>query len=381
MSSLAFLFNRLLQDFRFQSKVIKMVMDWTVMLYMTIPAVFMAGFTYRSWWIELPDWSEFVVLPGLASIVFIVSWSSQYRSFVKEADEVFLLKYKQKYFQLKKWAYGYSFIKNVVSILLAVLLVLPFLSHKYSFSITEVFCFMLLFIGFSSFIMSIKMIFSMYLQGWLEKLLLTLLFLFFLAATLLSFSQYVYMPAYLIGIALIFIVISFFLSYRRLHTTKYFYQEVAKENEEFMRYVQLVFGAAPELEKPKIIKRTRPLLFPQSKRLFKRNLATFGFLELFFKVILRNSSYFGGYYKLFAVTALAIILIPPLYLKLILLLGFWYFIWIWAGHVWDKVILTNPIGRQYENHDAFFSARKQACLVLTLPAICLLSVILIVNLF
>lgn len=101
MSSLAILFNRLLQDFRFQYKVVKMVLDWTVLLYIVVPGLVIAGFIYRSWWIDLPAWNEFVCLPFIAVFIYLISWTSRYRTFVKEADEVFLLKHKLKYFNLK----------------------------------------------------------------------------------------------------------------------------------------------------------------------------------------------------------------------------------------------------------------------------------------
>lgn len=240
---------------------------------------------------------------------------------------------------------------------------------------------MLLFVGFSFIVMAIKMILSSYWAGWLEKLLLSVIFVFFLVGTIFLFSNYVYVPVYFIGIAFLFTVMSIILVNRRFHTTRYFLQEITKENEEKLRFINLVFGAAPGIEKQKFIKRKQPLLFPQSQMIFKKYLAPFGFYELFIKTILRNTTYFGGYFRLLGVTAFAIITIPPLYLKLFILIGFSFFIWIWVGYLWDKVIFSNPIGKQYRNHDAFLSARKKAELYLTLPSICILSLILIVNLF
>jgi len=271
-------------------------------------------------------------------------------------------------------------MKNTVSVILAVVLALPFLHDTHSFSFSEMICFLLLFTGFSFFIMSIKMTLASYFQGWKEKLFVFVIYVFFLFVTILIYSNYVYVSVYFVSIALFSMVIAFILAYYRLRTTRYFQQEIIKENEERMRYVNLVFGAAPELEKPKVLKRTRPLLFRQSQRIFKKNLAQNGFFELFIKVILRNSTYFGLYYKLLAVTALAMIALPPLYLKLIVLIGFSVFIWIWLGHLWNKVILANPIGRQYRHQDAYFTARKKACLFLAIPAIGLLTTIVIVNL-
>ncbi|WP_394232243.1 ABC transporter permease [Niallia oryzisoli] len=380
MSSFWILFNRLVQDYRFQYKVVKMVFDWTVMLYIAVPGLVIAGYMYSSWWIELPAWSAFIHLPVIAVIVYFVSASSSCRSFVKEADGVFLLKHKQKYILLKKWSFFYSLTKNAISIILTVILASPFLTVKHSFSMVEVLCFMLLFISLSFFFIGIKMFFSSYFQGWKEKLLVVLVFVVFLIGTICVFSNYVYVPNYFIGISFVFMIIAFILTYYRLHTTRYFQQEIMKEDEEKMRYVNIIYGAAPELEKPKIIKRNRPIVFPQSKKLFKRNLAQNGFYELFIKVVLRNSTYVGGYYKLLGVTALAMISLPPLYLKLLILMGFTVFIWIWTGHLWDKVILANPIGRKYRNHDAFFIARKKTRLYLTVPAVCFLTVIVIVNL-
>ncbi|WP_338452392.1 ABC transporter permease [Niallia oryzisoli] len=380
MSSLAILFNRLLQDFRFQYKVVKMVLDWTVLLYIVVPGLVIAGFIYRSWWVDLPAWGEFVYLPIIAVFIYFISWTSRYRTFVKEADEVFLLKHKLKYFNLKKWSYLYSLIKSTISIIIAVIVALPFLTSKYSLSFSEIICFMLLFVGFSFCIMAIKMILSSYWTGWIEKLLLFGIFVLFLVGTIILFSNYVFVPVYFIGISFLFTAMAFILVNRRFHTTRYFLQEITKENEERLRFINLIFGASPGFEKQKIIKRKQPLLFPQSQKIFMKNLAPFGFYELFIKIILRNTTYFGGYFKLLGVTAFAIMTVPPLYLKLFILIGFSFFIWIWVGYLWDKVILSNPIGKQYRNHDAFFSARKKAEFYLTLPAICILSVILIVNL-
>ncbi|MCQ6274940.1 ABC transporter permease [Bacillus sp. V3B] len=381
MNSFEIFFDRVKRDYLFQYKIIKTVFDWTVLLYLVIPTLIITFFIYRSWWLELPEWSEYLSLPLLAILAYFVSSTDSYRTFVKEADGIFLLKHKKKFTNLKKSIFVYSLGKSALKIIVFTTIVSPFFLFQFSLNIGEILCFMLFYIGFSYFISAIKMIIRSQFQGWQEKVFLwTTLFALFLC-NVMTFSNFVTVPLYSISIAILFLGISLCIFIPRIHSTKYFQKEVSEENKQRLRYINLIAGASPNIEKPKIFQRKKPFLFRQSTRIFKRNLAYNGFLELFFKIILRNFTYLSGYFRLLGVTGVALVAVPPIYLKLIILIGFSFFIWIWVANLWDKVILSNPIGKHYSNYDSFFRARKKAGLLLSLPSIGILVFIVIVQFF
>src|SRR5690625_1105819 len=104
MSSWQIFFQRLINEWKFQISVFRTILDWTVIVYIVLPIVVIFSFIYCSWWIEIPDWS--ILLPnGIFFFIFyLFSLTGQVRTYVQDADQLFLLKHNNIFLILKKIA-------------------------------------------------------------------------------------------------------------------------------------------------------------------------------------------------------------------------------------------------------------------------------------
>jgi len=85
--------QRLLKAWKFQYGVLKSIFDWTIILYLVVPAVIIFSFIYRSWWIEMQPWIEDIPLFLLFFGLYTLSWFGNIRTYIEEADTIFLLKH------------------------------------------------------------------------------------------------------------------------------------------------------------------------------------------------------------------------------------------------------------------------------------------------
>ncbi|WP_428912587.1 ABC transporter permease [Niallia sp. Krafla_26] len=94
----------------------------------------------------------------------------------------------------------------------------------------------------------------------------------------------------------------------------------------------LIFTFSPELEKIHVSIRTKPFLFRHSKQIFKKRTVVNGFIELFIKAFLRDHSYIAGYFQIISVTIMATIVIPPLWLKGIIIVSTLGMLYLWLNN-------------------------------------------------
>lgn len=137
----------------------------------------------------------------------------------------------------------------------------------------------------------------------------------------------------------IILLIYFWQLTRLANTKKYFFQEVNEENKERVRYAQMILGLAQNVEKTPIRLGKRPIFLRKSKRLFKSNSPEDGLMELLLKGFLRHSVYRGGYLRLVAITAYAV-LILPIWLKWLVFILFALFLNYnsWLKGLYEKLL-------------------------------------------
>ncbi|MEH6943469.1 ABC transporter permease [Bacillus sp. JJ722] len=378
MSSFRIFCDRVKRDYLYQYGIIKSVADWTVMLYIIVPFTIAGVIIYRSWWSELPNWSTFLSLRLAAIIAYILCWTGSFRTFVQEVDGMYLIQHTRKFIAMKKWSLSFSALKSFLKIGIFVIVLLPFFVFEFSLSTGEIISFFSFFIALHMLLLSVKTVMFSVKDRWIGKVYSVLLFLLLLIMIFFEANR-IYELVYSISFSVVFLIITMVLHRPRVLSTKYFQEEFVSENEAKLRYMNKVFTASPSIEKPKIIKRKRPILFTNSARIFSKRTPENGFFEVFIKVISRNFSYLVGYFQLISGTLVAIVLVPPLIFKAIIAFGFVFFILFWMNNLWDHIILSHPISKQYENRQSFYRARRRACLYLASPAILIIVTVLTVS--
>jgi ABC-2 type transport system permease protein len=375
MTSSRLLFKRLSAEWKYQYSVIKSIADWTIILYLLVPAAVISFFIYRSWWTDMPDWialvpAAFLFLPG-----YIASWSGHYRTFIQEADKVFLIKNRKLYFGLKQGAFFYSLLAGACQTAFIAILLLPFLMGHYGFMLAHAASYFLFFFSSRVFIMWLKQVLrkiegkflrvlssigSFVLLSWVVQLVFTL----WLGGYLLIFNMS----------AILLLALGVFLYSRNLPKTHTFDREAAFDREEKFKYVGMIFQLSYEVEMPAVSARGKnPFLFRHSKRIFKKRTVSAGFLEVFIKVFLRNSSYWANYLKIISPAAAAIIFIPAIWLKVLIAIGFLIMMLSWLQMIWGKITVSHPLTKKYGEKVEYFTARTKGVWVLFL-----LSIILVI---
>lgn len=382
MNSRKIFIDRLISGWKFQYGVIRSIADWTIIVYFIVPTVAIFSMIYRSWWMEIPVWIEHIPLFLLFFLLYLLSWNGNYRTYLQEADKVFLIKKSQVYLGLKKWGNAYSVLFQTVVIGTIILIALPFLINHYHLGWEQIFALFFFFVGLKVFIMMVKYHVKK-IEKKLKRMILT-----FLVFIILSWSvQLIYIflekgtVLFVYLSAMIFIVASIFKRLQTLKKNGWVDAELKIEQEERTKYIQRIFAFSYEVEKPVISNRSKPLVFRKSKRIFKQRTPVNGYTELFIKVLLRNFSYITSFLQIIWVTVAGLVIAPPFWLKAIILLGCMIGMYSWLSSLWNKIIGSNPLTKKYNDTPAYFKAKNRTITIIFILAIIFIGLLITCGLY
>jgi ABC-2 type transport system permease protein len=377
MNSRSLFAERLIRSWKYQAGIFRSIADWTIMVYLIVPGTVIFGMIYRSWWLEIPEWIAGLPLFLLFFLLYIFSWMGNLRPFVLEADKVFLVKNKTLFMGMRKWGFVYSLFFQAIGTAAMIAIFLPFLKNRYFLEWSQIVTLLLFFISVKWSIMIVSY-FLKRIEGKLKRYVIT----FVLFVLLSWFSQLVY-SLWSIGADFPVITASAVLLSGALIRASQLLKkisavefEVMLEQEEKTKYINWIFMMAPDLEKPVVSMRTKPLLFRNSRRIFNKRTPITGLAELFLKIFMRNPSYIFSYFQIISVSAAGILLIPPLWIKVIVSGVFLFLMYSWLSLTWDKAIMSHPFTKKYSEKDFYFTARNRTVLALFLLAIFLLGLFL-----
>ncbi|MBS4191689.1 ABC transporter permease [Bacillus sp. FJAT-49705] len=374
MNSRKIFMNRLIRAWKYQYGVIRSIADWTIILYLIIPSAAIFIMMYRTWWQETPAWIEFLPFSLIFFSIYLFSWSGRIRTYVQEADKVFLIKNGPIFIGMKKWGYAYSLLVQFFSTGVSILILLPFLRNHYLLDWQKIITLFFYFFSLKTTILLVKF----YLRRIEIKfkkiaagILLFIVFSLFSQLIYLLWEKDLFIFIYICGAILM--AASVFQSLKALKKISSIDHEIAMGLEDKMKHINIIFSLSYDIEKPAVSKRTKPLLFRRSKRIFKKRTKVNGHTELFIKIFIRNYSYIFGFIQIISVTTAAMIIIPPLWIKATIFIGFLIMMHFWLSLIWDKITASNPISNKYREMPSYFSARKRAVTTLFIAAILILS--------
>lgn len=378
MNSLYLFLKRVKTEWKIQFRVFQSIADWTVWLYILIPTIVFSGAIYKSWWDEVPSWSKGIPFIVYGMVALLLSWKGNLRTFLVDADRVFLLKNRKLVIGTKKWGYIYTLFVNVMVIFVFTLLISPLCMGNNQISVLEMLGFFLYFLGLKM----MSTILRSLMIGKLTERWGQVFFEGFLLLLLASLSGCLWFWMRgewvfgLLGVGLV--CLSFWLSLFKINTLSITDDELIIEKQEQQKWVHFIYNLAPELEKTKVVSRKKPIIFRNSKRIFKRRTAVNGFLELFLKVMLRNSSYIKDYFRICAVSIAAMITFPPIWLKLPTFFIFSIVLKSWLTSMWWKITLSHPQFYKYREYEGYRAAQKKALQIFHIPAVSFVFIILVI---
>lgn len=352
--------RRLFDYYRYQFKVLHAVIDWTVALYLVCRLLL----EKKNQYIDLMngrgllyEWSEVAEWRWLYAVCVLIMFTGSIRTFLMEADKVFLLQKKEIIYQLKRYALLYSFLVTLAKWLLLFFVVFPLIRHSVHITFAESALLICYLFGLHMFFLSSKqdrIRKPRPISRWIGDISARAI-LFAGSAILIVLTEWHLLA--LLGI--LFLLFSAVRSLKKTATFTAFEAEVTEEKKRRLALAGLVMMMSQEAGMPKVKDRMRrkPLLYRNSKRIFKRRTICTGYKELFFKVMLRNGEYMREMYMLLSAFTI-LIFVSPIWLKVIALLVYTGVCRYILTLIFDKV-MDAPflIGTDMES-DEYYRARK-----------------------
>ncbi|WP_416826011.1 ABC transporter permease [Ectobacillus polymachus] len=347
-------------------KSIRSVVDWTIALYAVVPTLFFAGMYYHSLWTSLPTWMMHIPLVVFILLLFIILSLGTVRSFLEDADSLFLMQNKFFVSRIVQNGIIYSTVVLACESILAIVVLLPLLRVGYAFSVSKI-----LLLGFLLFSITLLQQFlrrfiSVRIQNNWELTIVrstgTILMII-----LLLFEIYIFLVfSYLSGFFLILhlIAISFFIK-DRLQFHRFFLSEIEEERKAAMSILSFIIRSGGHVQQSSTS--IKPRLFPKSKRLWKKEDRIHYVTEAFIKQYIRNPLHIR-FYLMVTMYSSVIIFIAPWWLTLLMLLFVIFALYkqmdekwtVFANHIWVRL--------HVEQGEVLFS-RAKAITFMCIPAV------------
>lgn len=301
---------RLKNNGKEQFRVWNSVLDWTVCLYLVIPGLIIFGGLYRELWQRLPEWAADVPWTKLYPfVIFAIMAFGRIRTYVEEADRLFLLQQPTWLKMLKRYGMFYSFVKQAFVLLIPFGILLPFLIRAGEMKWEHVGAAYLYAWLYG---MVIAMVFHQIksiTRGWRLWLLQAAALIILAAAYLipmlmLSPGSSDFMPAW-IGMALVYLL-SLFMC---LRTGIQYEAELISERKARLSSTELLMSQV--IASKPVVKVKRPLLFRRSQRLFRGTDSGTLLAEMRLKAFMRSMMNLRVWIGFLSVTSFASTLVPP----------------------------------------------------------------------
>jgi ABC-2 type transport system permease protein len=383
--------KRAVSNLRYQYGIIRTAVDWTVALYIVLPALVFFIYQYISWWDKVPDWFVFMealirgtgqgILQGrdyalILPALYLSAFSASIRYFVDAADQLFVIRSIWYRAQLRLGLL-YSLAVSGWMVMLWFALWAPLIMRTYS-SIT-----IAGYIWIAAVTILFKMVLGLLHQwirlryfSWRRLLLRMMLFtiggLSYFAAVTFGLGNFYRGTALVLGM----IVLLYAAGSKRAAMKGTFLQEAAEERRERLLLAAFMLRGIVEPSKTAASSATRkrPWIFRRSQRLFRRRTPVNGVTEFVLKACVRSKVQRRLYLQFIAIMAAALVL-SPIWLKYMLWLVSSLLLALWMKKIVKELLeeqLLKLLGLQDEDR---FGTLKKATYLLVTPGMLVLSLL------
>lgn len=350
MSGNKLFLRRFIGECRYQWQVIHTVLDWSVMLYIAIPTVAIIPFLYADVWRNIRFyWDARIPFSIVLILLLVLSGSGNIRTYLFDADLLFLIQKRKVIDQLKRDGFLNSLLFLFLIECILMLAVLPILVGIYRFTVLQAFSMFWIISAFKLTTMTIKKSVDHAIIRWLLR------FISFSAAGILLINA-----SFLLWtvFGVIIWVLMLWLNVRQFSKINLWIKDLETEYDAHTRLIRLILRYTNEVPKQQTKNSGKPVLFfRKSGRIFKQRSEENGLLEFLLKSVFRNKTRLSLYYKLIGVTCLAVLFLP-LGLKWAVYVLFIGFINKWLGTLFrDMTVDDFFVLVPYQSESA-----EQACL-------------------
>ncbi|OPY57825.1 MAG: Bacterial ABC transporter protein EcsB [Pelotomaculum sp. PtaU1.Bin035] len=372
ISATQIFFRRVKSEWKFQYNVWKTAIDWTVGLYILIPAVLIGLDSYVLLWKNQYGWPEALPFYWLLPVIYLFAWSGDIRTFLEKGDQLFLLQRKRWLRRIIALGAGYTAMLDLLLSFLVFSLLAPLLFINYKLSAVR-FALLLGFVFlFKTNTGMARQLFELRFQGWKKviamKIAFVLMSFIFVKGVIFLLGQ----PRLLLSACAVFLIALGFLTKMRLEVRGSFFDDVAREQRHRFRYASLLLSMSGISVKRTKSQKRRPLLLRSSNHLFRKRNAVNLLAELCIKSVLRNNRSLLFYAQMVAVSVL-LVLSCPFWWKWIIWPGVAFLLASLAGLYWKEAVSSGFVQLfQWKPGDKSAAAGKSMFLLM-LPGFLLIS--------
>ncbi|TCZ77023.1 hypothetical protein E0485_11155 [Paenibacillus albiflavus] len=318
--------SRVAANFKYQLRTISMVIDWTVALYIVIPAIVVGAIFYSGFWTELPIWMSYIPYLLVAAVIYYVGVMGVFRYFIQAGDQLFVI-YHRKWLDAQiRYGFVYSLVIKLLHNILIIGILAPLLVKQFQMSIFDMIGLSLFTTLYGFMLIMLKNRIMHRWVGWRQNIiryLVTSVGLILYLAIAHFNLQY---PFLAYGLVILLILSINGLLRSRLAQGGIYIMDIELEYKAKTRLLSLIMKDDEAFKVPS--RRKRPLLFRHSQRLFRKQTPQHGVAEFMIKSFYRNSSQMTSYIQLTFFTLSGLFLAPViskwiLWLFAAFMLGMW----------------------------------------------------------
>jgi len=350
-----------------------MVVDWTVALYIVIPAIVVGAILYSGLWTELPMWMSYIPYLLVAAVIYFVGVMGEFRYFIQAGDQLFVI-YNRKWLEAQiRYGFAYSLVNKLLHNIVILGICAPLLVKQFQMSILDMIGLGLFTTLYGFMLIMIKNRIMHRWAGWRQNIILILATMVGLILYLFIAHFNLHYPLLAYGLAILSILSITGLLRSRLAQGGIYILDIELEYKAKTRLLSLIMK---DNEAFKVrSRRKRPLLFRRSQRLFRKQTPQHGVAEFMIKSFYRNSSQMTSYIQLTVVT-LGGLLVAPVISKWILWLFIAFILGMWTKTT-NKHILTSDFMNLFRvDTGVQIKSVEIASMWMALPAFLIISICL-----
>ena len=367
--------RRLLDDARSQYKVISIVIDWVIMLYIVVPVgLILLSIHVQLWTISLPFWLVNLPFQYTTFIFVLVTILGSLILRLEAADVLFIKQHTKVMNGLKRYGLLYSLLIQGLLIGIILFYLSPIFVRVYGMNVIAIIQLFLVMYLLKSIYMILANLIQVCIKGWRSKVILFIL----TPATIgvywlwLNFIRNQYFILFALSLALLL----GFMSWYRLKKVDRFEAELAEDQR--IKGKLTAFLVTQAVGKPRKL-RTKPILFKKSNKLFKLRSPENRLAEIMIKSFIRGEG-FKTYLQMSALAFIATIMSPsPINILIALFILFLFISFIEANRrafTRRSVMEIIPMTDTMRNY-TYFSSRGVLQGLLVLPMYCIAAGLLI----
>ncbi|MCY8435251.1 ABC transporter permease [Bacillus haynesii] len=359
MSGRSLFISRLKADCLYQLRILKLVIDWTVALYIVLPGAGIGVYQYIKWLNGGSfhnGWHAGLIV--LAPAVFTLFGSV--RTFLMEADQLYLLQKKTLVLDMKRCGYVYCLFVQICKWLFAAAVFTPLFVRQFGAELSA--CLAVFFYYFClNFLITVLKRRNLGRQYKLKHRVLNAGLIFFVWLSACAVVLFFSWPIVLLS-GLVLTAAAVKTARGTIGNMFLFYEEVEFDNRSKLRLAKffLSLNLDGSVPKPGKRKAKRPrLFFKKSQNIFKVRTMQNGLKEIFFKVMLRRPDYKRQLMQMIGIFT-ALMMVGPIWMKAGALLVFAFAYRSLLSVHFDKVMERVFLLGADKESDAFYEARRSS---------------------